>query len=135
MIKYDWNILSKHSYWTIADQYSYKTILNVLYYLTDIENLKYGDKKILRIIAKFKDNSGFLISPMKLIAASKKHTVVEIYFYLELAAYRSYFNYTQTGSLTLPTYYIKGKYSLDKLKLNTALIVTDEEIVFKYEEK
>lgn len=126
MIRYDWIILSK---------YKLSTIMDIIYVLENRENLEYSRRIILKAISSFVDNSAFLIRPMNLIANKKKHTDNEIYLYLELAAYRSYFDYKQTGRITLPTDYIKGRYDLEKLKLNTALIVTREYIFFKYEEK
>lgn len=126
MLRYDWDVLSK---------YSMTTILTILTVLEDKVPLEYCSKDILYPISKFKDMSAFIKEPYNLIANRSKHIDNEIYLYLELAALRSYIKYKQTGSLTLPTYYIKNRYNLDKLKLNTSLIVTTEDIVFKYEEK
>ena len=91
--------------------------------------------KLLKIIANFKDYTAFLIEPMNLIANKKFHTDTEIYLYLELAACRSYLEYKQNGRLSLPINYIRHRYNLKKLKFNTMLIVTEELIFFKYEEK
>lgn len=126
MIRYDWIKLSKEPY---------NEVLKVIYNLAFKGNIKLLGYKHLRKIAGWKDTSAFLTNPVGLVlAARKKHTEAELYLYLELAAMRSYINYKETGDLRLPTYYIKHKYDVNKLKLNTALIVTDEEIIFKYEE-
>lgn len=125
MLRYDWAVLSK---------YSLNTILTILTILEDRVPLEYCKKNILKPISKFKDTSAFLLNPYGLIANKSRHIDNEIYLYLELAALRSYIAYKQTGSITLPIYYIKNRYNLDKLKLNTSLIVKKEDIVFKYEE-
>lgn len=125
MIKYDWNILSK---------LTHIIRMSVIFALASEKDLKRFPRSILEPISKFTDYTGFLINPYELINNDKKHTNSEIYLYLELAAMRSYINYKETGDLRLPTYYIKNRYDIDKLKLNTALIVTNEEILFIYEE-
>jgi len=125
LIRYDWGILRSHPI---------PLIFNILYRLDNIDLLQYSDKRLLKIISRFKDKSSFLIDPMNLISNRSKHTDSELYYYLELAAYRSYFEYKETGRLSLPTYYIEDRFDLRKLRLNSTLSVTNEEILFKYEE-
>ena len=127
MIRYDWIILSK---------YKLSTIMDIIYVLENRENLEYSRRIILKAISSFVDNSAVLIRPMNLIANKKKHTDNEIYLYLELAALRSYNLYEENGERSLTTHYIKDRYNLNQIKLNTALDVTNEGIItFKYEEK
>ena len=109
-------------------------VLELLELLSTRKNLRGYPKKVLRCIAAFKDTSAFLINVNDLILNKEKHTHSEIYVYLELAALRSYINYKETGNLRLPTYYMGGKYDLKDLRFNTLLIVTEDEIIFKYEE-
>jgi len=85
-------------------------------------------------IAEFKTKHSFLLNPTDLILGRKNHTDSEMYVYLELASLRSYMEYKISGKKSLPTFYLPSKYSLEKLRLNTALRVTKDEIFFKYEE-
>lgn len=126
MIRYDWNVLSKHPIYYI---------FNILYILDNKIDFKTLTREELGVIASFKDKSGFLLNFNGILSNKSKHTDSEIYLYLDLAAQRSYINYKETGDLRLPTYYIEHKYDLSRLRLNTMLTVTDEDIIFKYEEK
>ena len=125
MIRYDWNVMRKLP---IND------LMVIIFALANHENLHDYPRKILEPISNFEDMSAYLLKPLPFILARKNHTETEIYLYLELAAYRSYIEYKDTGSCRLPTNYIKTKYNLGKLKFNTMLDVTDKEIIFRYEE-
>lgn len=125
MIRYDWNVLR---------YYTYRNILSFIYYKASAFKYKEYPKVVLIMISKMEDMSAYLLNPIDLVLDRHTYTENEFYLYLELAAYRSYINYKETGSLELPTDYIKTKYDLAKLANNKLLIVTDETISFKYEE-
>lgn len=125
MIRYDWNLLSK---------YSLLDIFTVFYILDAKKDIRNYPDSIKKIIAGFSDLSPFLVNPGGIFRNRKHHLDGEIYLYLSLASKRSYLTFKQSGSVRLPTYYIEHIYNLEKLKLNTMLDVTNDEIIFIYEE-
>lgn len=126
MIRYDWLVLREIP---VTD------ILKVLSALVQKGDFKQYPVRILMYMSKFKDLSPYLLNPDGLILNRHSYTSAEIFIYLELAALRSYTKYKQTGSTRLPTDYIaENFYPVKQLKMNTLLDVTDEEIIFKYEE-
>ena len=120
--------------WLVIENLPIDTIIRILNALVYTENLTTYPPYVLKPISKFKDMSAFLINPSGLILNRRKYTDSDIYVYLELASLRSYIIYKRTGSLRLPTYCIQKNYDLDKLKMNPLLDVTDDEIIFRYEE-
>lgn len=124
LIKFDWEQLK---YLPVAN------ILKILNALVYKENMKSYPKYILEPISKFRHSTSFLSNPDGLLLNRRKFTNDDIYVYLSLASQRSYHQYKQTGSLTLPTYYVPEEY-LNKLKMNPLMGVTDDKIIFRYEE-
>lgn len=124
MIRYDWNKLR---------EYPIDTTLKVLFALTDTKLLKEQPREVLYPISTFRHSSSFLINPEGLVLNRKKYTSAEIFLYLELASQRSYIDYKRTGSISLPTNYINKKIK-DSIIFNNLLDMTNEEIIFIYEE-
>jgi hypothetical protein len=124
LIRYDWNKLR---------EYPIDTTLKVLFALTNTKLLKEQTREVLYPISKFRNSSSFLINPEGLILDRKKYTSAEIFLYLELASQRSYIKYKRYGSIRLPKHYINDNIK-DSIIFNNALDMTNEEIIFKYEE-
>ena len=122
MIRFDWGVLRKQEY---------NVILKVLSCLTYKVTPK--DRELLEIIASMKDMSAFLVNPEGLLNNRKSYSHYEVFYYLEVAAYRSYLEYMKSGTLYVPSHYIK-KSALETLSKNRLLIVTDDKISLKYEE-
>ena len=125
MIKYDWAALND-----LPSNY----IISILVLLEYGDLINSAPRILYERVAKFKDKHSFILNIRDLTLSQKSHTVSELYVYLELASLRSYIEYKATGKKSLPTIYLPEKYSLEKLKMNTALEVTEDEIFFKYEE-
>ncbi len=125
MIRYDWEVLRYEPT---------EHILTVIYTLINFNRTTVCKGSVLKTIAKFRDKSSYLLNPTGLILNRKKYTDWEIDIYLELAAMRSYNKYKETGSCRLPTYYIEDRYDIERLNMSTILNVTNEEIIFIYEE-
>ena len=125
MVKYDWLAL-RHL--------NSEAIIGILLFLKYNNKIVEVPRSILKIISTFEHNISFMLNVESLANASHKYTNSELYIYLELASLRSYIEYKQTGKLSLPTYYLPEQYNLDRIKMNRALKVIEDEIFFKYEE-
>lgn len=97
--------------------------------LKDLHNdrlLKIGFKQ------KLKGNS-FLLNPDPILS-DKGTDVLYLYQYISLAARRDYSFYTLYGIKYLVLSYFPDLISLDNIRTNPLLVVTNQEIHFKYED-
>ena len=75
----------------------------------------------------------YIINPHRLITNELNATKEDLYIYLDLASRRNYYEFKCLKNNRLKDYYIKD-YDIDKLKMNSLLLLKNNEIYFKYEE-
>jgi hypothetical protein len=134
MIRYNWELIKKHS------KNDAKKIIDYFANIYVLEGTMYSfltnNQWATKIYNDKTDKNSYILNIKDLIRNTLNATLDEQYIYLDLASRRDLFTYYNTrGTVNfIPYWKISDKYTdIDRLRLNRLLEIDDRNIYFIYE--